>query len=181
MRSFVLKCFSAVVVSLGLAAVGCGAPDQVPAAVETAIELRLATPSAQELPEEARSALRQALAQRSELKGPATLVNLRWEGTWALGTVTMADLDQPLAEGKETHLDLDMLHAVLLVRTEQGWEAALEGDAHLRQLLDRVPESGLAPTARAALFPQGGSSSSSSRPWPTPATSSSGPPTPPSW
>jgi hypothetical protein len=150
-----LKCFSVAVVSLGLVTAGCGAPEQVPA-VEQASALRIATPSAQELPEEARAALSQALQERSGLKGPATLINLRWEGTWALGTVTLADLDQPLPEGKETHLDLDVLYAVLLVRTEQGWEAAIEGDADLQQLLERVPESGLAPTARAALFPRAG-------------------------
>jgi hypothetical protein len=154
MRSFVLKCFSVVAVGLSAVTVGCGAPEQSTTAAAQPAELRIATPTAQELPEEARAALSQALSERSGLKGPATLINLRWEGTWALGTVTLADLEQPLAEGKETHLDLDVLHAVLLVRTEQGWEAAIEGDERLQQLLERVPESGLVPEARAALFPR---------------------------
>jgi hypothetical protein len=156
MRSLVSKCFSAVVVSLGLVAAGCGTSEPAAAPVEAVTELRVATPTAQELPQEAHAALQQAIEQRSDLKGPATLVNLRWEGTWALGTVTVADLNQPLAEGEETHLNLDMLYAVLLVRTGQGWEAAIEGDTHLQRLLEQVPEADLAPAARAALFPQAG-------------------------
>jgi hypothetical protein len=48
---------------------------------------------------------------------------------------------------------MDNMMAVLLVQTEQGWAAALEQDEHLRSLLALVPESGLAPEARAAMFP----------------------------
>ena len=60
------KFVGSVALTLGLAVAGCGAPDgstpaetQAPAARKT--ELRIATPDAQKLPEEARAALEKAI------------------------------------------------------------------------------------------------------------------------
>jgi hypothetical protein len=145
---------SAAVLGMSLVvASGCGTAD--PAQEPTrppATELRLVTPTAQELPEEARAAILSAAQARTDMEGPVTLISLRWEETWGLGTLTTADLTRPLAEDQHTHLSFDNLYAVLLVQTEGGWEAAIEGDANVSALLRRVPESGLAPDARSALF-----------------------------
>jgi hypothetical protein len=150
------KFFTAAALSLGLVVAGCGTPDastpEVPQS-QKAAELRIVTPDAQKLPEEARAALVQAIQAHPELTGTVSLISLRQEGTWALGTLTAADLNRPLEHGEESHLTMDNMIAVLLVQTEQGWVAALEEDEHLRSLLALVPESGLAPEARAAMFP----------------------------
>jgi hypothetical protein len=155
MRMMFSKFFTPVALSLGLVVAACGAPDastpELP--IEKAAELRIATPDAQKLPEEARAAILQAIQARPELKGTLSLISLRQEGTWALGTLTAADLSQPLAHGEESHLTMDNMTSVLAVQTEQGWAAAIEDDEHLRSLLALVPESDLAPEARAAMFP----------------------------
>lgn len=150
-----------VALTLGLAVVGCGAPDastpedtQLPATQK--VELRIVTPDAQKLPEEARAALLKAIQGRAELAGTVSLISLRLEGSWALGTLTATDLSKPLAVGEESHLTMENMTAVLLVQTEQGWVAALNDDEHLRSLLALVPESGLEPAARAAMFPRKG-------------------------
>lgn len=155
------KFLGSLALTLGLAVTGCGAPEsstpegmQAPATQRT--ELRIVTPDAQKMPEEVRAALEKSIQGRPELPGPVSLVSLRMEGSWALGTLTSADLSKPLAEGQESHLGMDNMMAVLLVQTEQGWSAALNEDAHLRDLMALVPESGLAPAARAAMFPRKG-------------------------
>jgi hypothetical protein len=146
---------SAAVLGLSLAVTGCGAADTLSEPTQEptpATELRLVTPTAQELPEEARTAILAAARARSDMEGPVSLISLRWEGTWALGTLTTADLTQPLPESEHTHLSFENLYAVLLVRTEGGWEAGIEGDVNVPALLQRVPEAELAQPARAALF-----------------------------
>jgi hypothetical protein len=157
MKTMFMRLFGSAALALGIATAGCGAPESLPRAPnagEQAEVLRLATPQADAMTEEARAALVRAIEARPDVKGPVSLVSLRWEGDWALGTLTGADLSQPLPEGEESHLTMDNLYAVLLVRTEQGWAGALEDDEHLRSLLRLVPESGLAPAARAAMFPR---------------------------
>jgi hypothetical protein len=151
------KVFNALTLALVMG--GCGAPDgaspeaaQRPAPARP-VALRIATPQAQKLPEEARAALLQAIQARPDLTGTVSLLSLHQEGDWALGTLTAVDLDRPLAPGEESPLDLDLMLSVLLVRTEQGWTAALENDGNVRALLQHVPESALAPEARAAMFP----------------------------
>ncbi len=138
--------------SLGLVmASGCGTPEGQPSGEPAAVELRLVTPAAAELPEAARVAVEATVRARPEMRGPVSLINLRWEGTWALGTVTSADLSQPL-EGEHTHLSFENMRALLLVETESGWEAALEGDERVKALLKRVPEEALGASARGAMF-----------------------------
>ena len=122
----------------------------------SADRLRIVTPTAQDLPGPARAAILEAVATRAESAGPWSLLSLRREATWALGTVTPADLDRPLDAHEESALGLDNMIAVLLVATETGWRAALEGDDLVHELLERVPESELAPSARSAIFPRKG-------------------------
>lgn len=125
----------------------------------TGESLRIVAPSAQDMPEAARAAIIDAVQGRADAAGPWSVLSMRWEETWALGTLTSADLDQPLPEGEESHLSLGNMYAVLLVQTERGWEAALEGDAYVHELLAHVPESGLSLTARNAMFPKKGQES----------------------
>jgi len=121
-------------------------------------ELRIVTPAAQDLPGPARAAIleatKEATKARAESAGPWSLLSLRREPTWALGTVTAADLDRPLEDHEESPLGLDNMAAVLLVETERGWQAALEGDDRVYELLARVPEAELDLAARSAIFPR---------------------------
>jgi hypothetical protein len=123
---------------------------------ETAGEtLRIVSPEARDLTADARVAIEDAIARVQGVGGsPWSLVGLRWQETWALATLTSAELDRPLPDGEETHLRFDNLHALLLVQTERGWEAALEDDARVHDLLALVPEAELGQEARAAMFPR---------------------------
>ncbi len=153
--------FSGAVLSLGVMATGCGAPEggrdgaQAIASAAQASELRIVTPEARTMSEEALSALRQSIQARPDLAGPVSLISLRQEGAWALGTLTTTDLSRPLPEGEESHLSFETFRAVLLVKTGEGWQAAIEGDENVQALLARVPESELVPSAREALFKRG--------------------------
>lgn len=139
---------SAALVALALAG-GCTADT-------TAESLRIITPTARDLTEPERAAILAAVETRTDVTGPWSLVSLRRERTWALGTVTPVDLGQPLADHDESHLAFDNMVAVLLVQTESGWEAALAGDDRVYELLQRVPEAELERSARADLFPRKG-------------------------
>ena len=125
-------------------------------AAATGESLRIVSPEAQDMPEAARAAIALAVQGRTDVAGPWSVISLRWEDTWALGTLTSADLEQPLPEGEHSHLSLGNIYAVLLVQTERGWEAALEDDAYVHDLLAHVPASGLSLTARDAIFPKKG-------------------------
>jgi len=81
------------------------------------------------------------------------LISVRKEKTWALATLTSANLDKPLAEGEHTHLKAENLIALLLVETEQGWQAAIDVDDKVHMLLGLIPESELSQSARLAMFP----------------------------
>ena len=145
---------SAALASLALAGALVGGCAVDPSESEAA--LRIVTPTARELPEPARAAILEAVKTRADAPGPWSLVSLRREATWALGTVTPADLDQPVGApaGDESQLNFENMIAVLLVQTQGGWEAALQGDDRVYELLARVPETELAATARADLFPR---------------------------
>ncbi len=116
--------------------------------------LRIVTPTARDLSGPERAAILAAAFARTEVAGPWSLVSLRREATWALGTVTPADLDRPMDDHEESHLDFDNMIAVLLVQTAAGWEAALKGDDRVHALLAHVPESELDLSARGDLFPR---------------------------
>jgi hypothetical protein len=159
MRETISRFFGTAALALGVTLAGCEGPEAPAPAGEQLdatrgdTELRLVTPSARELlPEDARAAILQAVEARDDLRGPVSLISLRWEGTWALGTLTTTDLSAPVPDGEESHLMFESLYSLVLVRTERGWRAAIEGDSHAEALLEHVPESGLAPEARAAMF-----------------------------
>lgn len=140
---------SATLASLVLAG-GCATEG----AVDASGELRIVTPTAQGLSAPARAAIVEAVKARTDVTGPWSLVSLRQEATWALGTVTAAELDRPMEAGEESRLDFDNMITVLLVQTEVGWEAALKGDDAVYDLLTRVPEAELDLSARGDLFPR---------------------------
>lgn len=144
---------SAALASLALAG-ACATDPAAPAADDAA--LRIVTPTARALPEPARAAIVEAIAAHTDAQGPWSLVSLRQEATWALGTVTHADLDRPSADGEESRLSFENMLPVLLVQTGAGWQAALQGDDRVYELLPRVPEAELEPAARADLFPRKG-------------------------
>jgi hypothetical protein len=145
------RSFHATLLSAALAALlagGCAADGPDDSA------LRIITPTAQDLPGPARAAILEAIGARPDGAGPWSLVSLRREPTWALGTVTPVDLDRSVEAGAEAHLDVDHMIAVLLVQTAAGWEAALQGDDRVHELLARISEAELEPAARADLFPR---------------------------
>lgn len=79
-------------------------------------------------------------------------VHVRWETTWAIVTLTSANLKSPLAEGETSHLNPNNLIALLLAKTDQGWQAAIDVDERVNGLLALAPESELSQSARRAIF-----------------------------
>ena len=125
-----------------------------PSASSGDVELNLATPDAHVLPAEALQAITRAITAHPDAQGAWSLVNLRWEETWALATLASADFARPLADGDESHLDLGELHTLLLVHTDRGWQAALGSDPRVHELVDWIPPLALSSEARRAMFPR---------------------------
>lgn len=131
-------------------------PDHILRQQETEYIVRYETPNATLLPLEAKEAIKKAVN-----KWPFTppdnnsffLISLRWEKNWALGTLTSANLDNPLEAEAETHLNFENLFTLLLVKTERGWQAALDTDDEVHRLLAYVSEFELSQNARTVLFP----------------------------
>lgn len=122
----------------------------------TPYAVRYTTPHA--LTPLAKEAILKALqhwAKTPPANGVFYLVGLRQADSWAVATMTAANLDKPLPKGEESHISMDNLFALLLVQTSTGWTAAIEGDEHLQELLKLVPDSELSSTAKEAIFPPG--------------------------
>lgn len=118
--------------------------------------VRYLTPGADLMTPSARSALHEALDFRVDVEtetGFFSVLNIRWEGTWALVTLTPLDPQRRLTDLSEAPLTLDDLLNLLLVKTPQGWEAALEDDPYVQALLNFLPERELSEEARTVLFP----------------------------
>lgn len=118
--------------------------------------VQFTTPEASVLPPAARKAIVEAMDAWPDSppeNNTFYLIALRWEGSWALATLTSANLEAPLPKGQHTHLNPSNLIALLLVQTEQGWQAAIDVDDRVRELLALVPMGALDQTARAAIFP----------------------------
>lgn len=118
--------------------------------------VRYLTPGADLLTPAARNALHEALDFRVDVETEAgffSVLNIRWEGTWALVTLTPLDPQRRLTDLTEAPLTLDDLLNLLLVKTPQGWEAALEDDPYVQALLNFLPERELSDEARSMLFP----------------------------
>lgn len=75
------------------------------------------------------------------------IVNLRWETTWALGTVVTTAND---VNGQMT--TKDML-AFLVVKIESDWQAAIETTDKVQELLKSISDSVFVPDAKNAIFP----------------------------
>lgn len=119
-------------------------------------QVQFSTPEASELPEDARDAIVHAMSawpNNSPENNTFHLISLRWEKDWGLATVTSADLDAPLPEGANTHLEPKNLATLLLVRVSDEWQAAIDTDARVHTLLESVSLSELSESARDALFP----------------------------
>ena len=119
--------------------------------------VRYVSPNAGALPVHARDAIKQCLNAWPDAppeNDTFYLISLRWETTWALATLTSANLDQPLKEREETRLGHGRLIALLLMKTEEGWQAAIDADDRVHKLLELVPESELSLSARESIFPR---------------------------
>ena len=109
-------------------------------------------PEASLLPLEAKQAV--ALALNGTQKGIESknarfsVLSIRWETTWALLTVTDADMKSPI----ESDELIESLQPLVLVRDNQEWKAALKGDAIIDSLLDVIPDHELSPQAKDTLF-----------------------------
>lgn len=83
------------------------------------------------------------------------LIDLNWNTLWATATLTSANLDAPLPDDKDTHLALDNLITLILVKREDQWRAAIDIDQlNVQELLSFIPDSELSLSARSILFPQ---------------------------
>lgn len=114
------------------------------------------TSRAEVLPDAARDAIVDAMDNWPSILPKSNiffLIDLRWEGTWAIATMTSANLEQPLAEGQESHLNLGNMFPLLLVDSATGWQATFGNDSKINELLEAVPNSELDQSAREALFP----------------------------
>ncbi|GAB4517760.1 MAG: hypothetical protein OHK0046_24640 [Anaerolineae bacterium] len=88
-----------------------------------------------------------------------TLIGLTWGSDWAIATLTYADLEQDpapaltLDEHEDTYIHPGNLIALLLVQTPDGWQAALDTEPAVQDLLGFVPQAELSQQARFAIFP----------------------------
>lgn len=112
-------------------------------------------PTASDLPASAKTAVLRAL-DRWQGTLPNNnrfhLVGLRGYEDWAIVTLTFADLATPLDDGQESPISHDNLFSVLLVRTQHGWDAALDSDSKVRHLLEQIPGTELSESARQVIF-----------------------------
>lgn len=102
------------------------------------------------LPEGAKVAISEALKvwPYSNDNGIFYMVGLRWETTWALSTIVT--LDETLQNDDGVIIKDEL--TLLLVQINNTWQAALEGNAYVFELLQAIPESELSLEARNALF-----------------------------
>lgn len=138
---------------------------------QTPYQVEFVAAGADQLTPPARQAIIDAVQAWTEAPPPENtfyLIGLRVEADWALATLAAADLsarpELPASEAsaddteiENTALSPQNLIALLLVRTdtgETGWDAALDSDPRIHNLLDQIPVSQLSPAVRAALFPQ---------------------------
>ena len=132
------------------------APKQSPPTNNPSYTVEFVARHSELLPNEARQAIVKSLDAWQEAPPENNrfyLIGLRWEETWALGTMTSANLDSPIPEDKESHLNFDNLISILVAKTENGWQAAIDIDQQVYNLLEYVPEAELSQDARQAIFP----------------------------
>ena len=107
------------------------------------------------LPSEAKDAIALALKKwpyEPPINGRFSLLSLRWEKTWALSTLSSADLTSPPSPGQELPILNRDLVSLVLVLDNNTWVAAIEGDSNISALLNLIPENELSADAKNALF-----------------------------
>lgn len=143
-----------VAASLVLAVVLTGTCAPARAAPRRGSTVRYTTPDASVLSSQARRAIATALSrpERTPRASHYYVVSIRWERSWAIATVTPTNPERRLRAGEESALDIAHMVNLLLVRAGGRWRAALQGDARIRKLLERVPRRSLGRRARAVVF-----------------------------
>ena len=107
------------------------------------------------LPLEVKDAIALALtkwAYEPPINGRFSLLSFRWEETWALATLTSADLISPSISGQESSIFNGKLASLVIVYDDDRWVAAVEGDNNISVLLNLIPENELSAKAKNALF-----------------------------
>ena len=125
-------------------------------ALEAKYTVRYISADAGILPMSARTAIAYALNAWPTAPPPNNtfyLINVRWEKTWALVTLTSANLNRPSDKDEESLLGFGSLINLLLVQNGSGWEAAIDVDEHIHDLLHFVSSTELNETSRQVLFP----------------------------
>jgi hypothetical protein len=115
------------------------------------------------LPQPAHNAVEKSLESWQGTPPPNNtfyLTSVRWETTWGLATLSKADHSLALPKGADYGLNPSDLFSVLLVYTEQGWQAALATDPSVHKLLSLIPFTSLSQEARDVIFPTGASNPS---------------------
>lgn len=119
--------------------------------------VKIVAPDANELPDEALEAIKSALSVWPDLppeNNTFYLINIYWNTWWGIATLTSANLERPLENDEESHLNYGNLISVLFIYTEEmSWKAALDVDPNIEAYLRLIPESELSISARAAIFP----------------------------
>jgi hypothetical protein len=113
-------------------------------------------PESDALPEAARNAIREALLvwpYSPPENNTFSLIGLRWEENWAIATLTSANLERQLQPGQETNLSQGHMFSLVLVRTIEGWQAAIESDHRSLSLAHMIPDEELDLAAKQALLP----------------------------
>ena len=109
-----------------------------------------------QIPLDARGAIIHAMNAWQEV-APADntfyLIDINWHDWWAIATLTSANIFAPLPEGDDTSLDLGNLISLLLIYTNNGWQAAIDVDENVRSLLLLIPDSELSPESKNVIFP----------------------------
>ena len=130
---------------------------QIPAATaEAKYTVRYVSANAEVLSMSARTAIAYALNAWPTAPPPNNtfyLIDVRWEKTWALATLTSADLNRARDKDEESLLSSGSLINLLLVQTGLGWEAAIDVDDHVHNLLHFIAPTELNETSRRVLFP----------------------------
>ena len=158
-RKIDLLGFSFSIGLVGLFVLLIGLPqslDAAPPSPPTAYAVQFVAPNANQLSEKARNAIIRAVNNWNGSPPEDNtffLINLRYEGDWALATLTYANLDAPLAPGDESHLNPNNMFALVLVQTSGAWKAAIESDIQAQELLSLISDTKLNPAAKQAMFP----------------------------
>lgn len=125
-------------------------------------KVEFATPGSKNLPDQAKTAIINATSAWRGAQPPNNtflLVNVEWYDDWAIGTLATAS-DQRSSTPSVDSTTIDNVRvtphnmiAFILVRTPNGWQAALDVDPNAQHLLLLIPDSELSSESEQAIFP----------------------------